>query len=78
MEFNSVESSVLNRIQRDFPLTEAPFEDMARELKVDEDTLIATIQSMKERGIVRNVAGIFNPRQARVRFDPGRVSSRRA
>jgi siroheme decarboxylase len=61
MDFNPVESTVLNRIQRDFPLTETPFEDMAREVAVEENVLITTVKQMKERGIVRNIAGIFNP-----------------
>lgn len=61
MEFNPVESAVLNRIQRDFPLTESPFDDMARELTIDGGTLVSTVKEMKERGIVRNIAGIFNP-----------------
>jgi siroheme decarboxylase len=61
MDFNPVESAVLNRIQRDFPLTESPFEDMAHELTIDGSTLVSTVKDMKERGIVRNIAGIFNP-----------------
>lgn len=61
MEFSAIESAVLNRIQRDFPLTERPFDEMARELSIGTDTILETVKDLKGRGIVRNISAIFNP-----------------
>lgn len=61
MEFNAIESAVLNRIQRDFPLSETPFDEMARELSISVDGMLSTVRDLKERGVVRNISAIFNP-----------------
>ncbi|HOD16198.1 MAG TPA: hypothetical protein PKI31_15865 [Spirochaetota bacterium] len=61
MEFTFTESAVLNRIQRDFPLTEKPFDEMARELSIGADTMLQTVKDLKAQGVVRNISAIFNP-----------------
>jgi len=54
------ESKILNRIQRDFPLTADPFSEISDELSMREDDLLLTANKLKRDGIVRNISGIFN------------------
>src|SRR5271157_1536525 len=59
-EFADLEKIVLDRIQRDFPPAPDPFAEMARELSIDRDEFLSTARSLKKRGIIRNIAAIFN------------------
>lgn len=58
--FTRTETTVLHRIQKDIDITERPFEVLARDCGIDEDLVIATIRSLKERDVIRNIAAIFN------------------
>ena len=60
MEFTDLEKIILDRIQREFPLVRDPFFDMAQESSIGRDEFLATARSLKERGIIRNISGIFN------------------
>jgi DNA-binding Lrp family transcriptional regulator len=60
MRLTDAESKILNRIQRDFPLTADPFSEISDELSMREDDFIRTAQKLKNDGIVRNISGIFN------------------
>jgi siroheme decarboxylase len=59
-EFTDIEKSILDRIQRDFQLVPDPFAEMARELSIGGDEYLSTVRSLKKRGIIRNIAAIFN------------------
>jgi DNA-binding Lrp family transcriptional regulator len=63
MIFSEIESKILNRIQKDFPLTEDPFADMAKELSIEEEEFLTVAKKLKEDGVVRNISGIFNPKR---------------
>lgn len=60
MYFTDLENKVLNRVQRDFPLVTDPFSAMALEIDVGDDEFLTAARSLKERGIIRNISGIFN------------------
>lgn len=60
MNFTDRETSVLNRIQGDIPIAETPFELLASELKQSASEVLSIIVRMKERGVIRNISGIFN------------------
>src|SRR4030042_579161 len=47
-------------IQKYFPLPADPFSDMSRELSIRETELLSVLKNLKERGVVRNISGIFN------------------
>ncbi|MGI6453450.1 MAG: Lrp/AsnC family transcriptional regulator [Syntrophomonadaceae bacterium] len=57
------ERRVLNILQEDFPLSETPFADMATKIGVDEDTLLATIEKLKNQGIIRRIGGVIDSNQ---------------
>ncbi len=60
MNFSDTETKVLNRIQRDFPLTVEPFDDMAEEISLDGAEFLAVARELKKAGIVRGISAIFN------------------
>lgn len=62
MDFmDDVDRRILNRIQSDFPITEAPFSTIAGELALSEDEVIARVRRLKENGIIRRIGGNFSP-----------------
>lgn len=60
MAFSALESALLNRIQSDFPLAERPCREIAAAIGADENEVRDTLSSLRARGIVRIIAGIFN------------------
>ncbi|MBP7735933.1 MAG: Lrp/AsnC family transcriptional regulator [Spirochaetes bacterium] len=60
MDFTPIETAVMNRIQKDFPLVSDPLSALAEELSIPMDQFLATVKDLKKRGVVRNIAGIFN------------------
>ncbi|WP_218068187.1 siroheme decarboxylase subunit beta [Candidatus Thiosymbion oneisti] len=55
-----LERGFLNRFQGGFPLTQRPFRKVAAELETDEDTLIATVRAMLERGLLSRFGPLYN------------------
>ncbi len=60
MNFTPVETKILNRVQKDFPAVPDPLSAMAEELSMPEDEFLSAVRDLKQRGIVRNISGIFN------------------
>lgn len=58
-----LEKEILNKMQRDFPLSREPFKEIAEELNIDEDEALNIIASMKERGIIRRIGGVFDSKK---------------
>lgn len=60
MNFTTVETTIMNRIQKDFPLVSDPLSALADELSIPLEHFLSSVKDLKKRGIVRNIAGIFN------------------
>lgn len=58
---SALEFKLLNDYQRDFPLRARPFAALAHELAVDESTVIAALQSLRQRGLVSRIGAVFRP-----------------
>ena len=58
-QFTELEKHLLNDFQHELPLTSNPFADIADKLNTDEDTVINTLKSLKERGIISRVGPVF-------------------
>jgi DNA-binding Lrp family transcriptional regulator len=56
-----LEFKLLNDYQRGFPLVAHPFAELARRLDVEEATVIETLQSMHQRGLVSRIGAVFRP-----------------
>jgi len=57
---SSLEKSLLNDFQRDFPLSETPFADMAESLGVEETQVLESLQSLQSAGSISRVGPIFH------------------
>ncbi|MES2877426.1 MAG: Lrp/AsnC family transcriptional regulator [Pseudomonadota bacterium] len=56
-----LEFKLLNDYQRGFPLVAHPFAELAQGLGVEEATVMATLQSMQQRGLVSRIGAVFRP-----------------
>ncbi len=54
---------LLNLIQKDFPLTEKPFEILSKKLGVSERDIINFLKELKEKGIIRHFGATLNSRK---------------
>ncbi|MCU0601377.1 MAG: Lrp/AsnC family transcriptional regulator [Desulfobacterales bacterium] len=48
-----LEKKVIASIQQDLPITDRPYLDIARRIGVPEETLLAALRSLSDRGIIR-------------------------
>ena len=59
-EFSKNEAAVLNYIQRSIPLVERPFQKIGADTGLSEEAVLESISRLKQQGIIRNIAAIFN------------------
>ncbi len=59
-----LDRTLMNAWQRGFPLTPRPFDALARQLGVDEATVIARLARLRESGAVSRVGGTCRPNTA--------------
>jgi DNA-binding Lrp family transcriptional regulator len=60
-ELDPTDSSILNRIQSDFPITSRPFLAVANELGISEKEVLDRVVRLKANGIIRRIGGNFVP-----------------
>lgn len=61
MNISLVEQRLLNDFQRDFPLTPAPFAEIAKQLESDPQVILSTLKALRERGMVSRIGPVFRP-----------------
>ena len=57
---DELERAIVNRLQGGFPLSERPFAEAARELGIDEATLITKLQAMLEAGTLTRFGPMYD------------------
>lgn len=60
-DFTPLEQHLLNDFQRDMTLSTTPYADMAKQLGVNEDEVLRSVQSLQERGVISRVGPVFRP-----------------
>ncbi len=60
MKLDTVDKKLLNLLQTDFPLSQEPFAVLGNKLDIGHDEVIRRIESLKERGIIRSISGVFD------------------
>ncbi len=60
-ELDSIDKSIINRIQSDFPITSRPWLAVAEELNLTEKEVLTRVARLKKIGIIRRIGGNFVP-----------------
>lgn len=55
-----LDEKILKRIERKFPVSSYPYQDLARELGLTEDEVISRISQLKEKGIILRIGAFFD------------------
>lgn len=61
MSFSALEKRLLNDFQHDLPMSATPFADMAEQLGVSEDEVLAAITRLQDDGVISRVGPVFTP-----------------
>lgn len=61
-ESPGLEFRLLNEFQRDFPMTDAPFAEIAHRIGSDEGAVLETLQRLQAAGTISRVGAVFAPR----------------
>jgi DNA-binding Lrp family transcriptional regulator len=61
MKLDTIDKTILNRIQSNFPIESRPYETIARELDLTEQQVLQRVQALKDKGIIRRIGGNFVP-----------------
>ncbi|MGH7748529.1 MAG: Lrp/AsnC family transcriptional regulator, partial [Candidatus Dormibacteria bacterium] len=79
-ELEPVDQELLNLIQSGFPISHAPFAELAARLESTEEQVIARIAGLREARVIRQLSAIFDTRSlgyqstlVAMRFDPERL-----
>ena len=59
-DLDDLDRSILNRLQDDLPLVSAPFAVLANEMRIDQDTLLARVQRLKDSGFITRFGPFFD------------------
>jgi DNA-binding Lrp family transcriptional regulator len=58
---NHIDQRLLNDYQRGFPLSAAPYADIAHELGITEDEVITRLQALKASGAISRIGAVVRP-----------------
>lgn len=61
VDLDDIDRQLVDRYQRDFPLVAAPFADIAADLGIMEDDVIARLGRLKEKGAISRVGAVVKP-----------------
>ena len=59
-ELDQTDRSLLNALQRAFPLAQRPYNDIGAALGLAEDDVIASVARLRDAGIIRQISAIFD------------------
>ncbi len=59
-----INRALLDRYQRDFPLTTAPYAEIGRDLGIDESDVITRLDVLKESGAISRIGAVVAPHRA--------------
>jgi len=60
---DSIDKKLLSIIQKDFPVSSRPFQEIGDMLGITEEETITRIKKLKEQGIIRRLGGIMDSRK---------------
>jgi DNA-binding Lrp family transcriptional regulator len=60
MNLTDFDKALLNKIQTKLPIVSHPFALIAKELGVEEETVLKRLQELKDEGFIRKIGAFFN------------------
>lgn len=60
---DDLDRKILDALQRDFPLSERPFDSLAARLGIDADTFWSRLERMQDNGTIRRLGASLNSRR---------------
>lgn len=57
---DNIDAKILNYLQQGMTLSSRPYQDMADELGIAEEEVLARIQKLRDRGLIRRLGGVFD------------------
>ncbi len=60
MDFTASENLVLEKIQKSIPCSPEPYGEIAKSAGLTEDEVIETVNSLREKKVIRNISAIFD------------------
>ncbi|NQU60622.1 MAG: Lrp/AsnC family transcriptional regulator [Rhodospirillales bacterium] len=61
MERTALDNRLLNEYQRGFPLTPRPYADIAEDLGVSEDEVLARLERLGDEGLISRIGAVIRP-----------------
>ncbi|MEX0763402.1 MAG: AsnC family transcriptional regulator [Dehalococcoidia bacterium] len=61
--FDPIDRQIMNVLQSDFPLVEAPYRQIAEQVGISEEDLMDRVRALKKKNVVRQVGAIFDTRR---------------
>jgi len=63
MPLDDIDKKLLTLIQRDFPITSAPYNEIASALGISEDEVIKRLGNLRAENIIRRIGAIFDSKE---------------
>ena len=60
---DTIDKQILNIIQKDFPIVEEPFKEVAAKIGITEDEVLERVSTMKREGIIRRIGAVFDSKK---------------
>ena len=57
---DEIDKSILNEIQSDFPIEARPYLILGQKLGLGEEEILARVNSLRDRGVIRRIGGNFS------------------
>ena len=55
-----IDEKILKRVEKQFPVSSCPYQDLARELTLTEEEVISRISRLKEDGVIKRIGALFD------------------
>lgn len=62
-ELDKLDLKILNLLQESFPLSDRPYEILAKKLEISEETLLQRLALLKENKTIRRIGGIMDSKE---------------
>ncbi len=62
MKMDNIDKKILNIINKEFPVEERPYKNIAHTIGITEEEIINRVSVLKQKGIIRRIGGVLDPK----------------